>query len=100
VKRKYRRLLTPKRRGKPGPKGPSSELIQAIVEIKKRNPSWGCRRISQQLSLAFGIEVDKDIVRRVLAKHFRPDPGANGPSWLTVLGHTKDSLWSVNLCAP
>jgi hypothetical protein len=87
----------PKRRGKSGPKGPSSELNQAIVEIKKRNPNWGCRRISQQLSLAFAIEVDKDIVRRVLAKHFRPDPGANGPSWLTVLGHTKDSLWSVDL---
>lgn len=97
VKRKYRRLFTPKRRGKPGPKGPSSELIQAIVEIKKRNPSWGCRRIAQQLSLVFGIEIDKDIVRRVLAKHFRPDPGAIGPSWLTVLGHTKDSLWSVDL---
>ncbi len=97
VNRKYRRLFTPKRRGKPGPKGPSSELIQAIVEIKKRNPSWGCRRIAQQLSQAFSIEVDKDIVRRILAKHFRPDPGANGPSWLTVLGHTKDSLWSVDL---
>ncbi|MEX2123849.1 MAG: helix-turn-helix domain-containing protein [Woeseia sp.] len=92
VNRKYRRLFTPKRRGKPGPKGPSPELIQAVVETKTRNPSWGCRRIAQQLSLAFGIEIDKDIVRRVLEKHFRPDPNANGPSWLTVLGHTKDRL--------
>ena len=32
VKRKYRRLFSPKRRGKPGPKGPSPELIAAIVE--------------------------------------------------------------------
>ena len=97
VKRKYQRLFTPKRRGKPGPKGPSPELIQTIIEIKKLNPCWGCRRIAQQLSLAFGIEIDKDIVRRVLEKHFRPDPGANSPSWLTVLGHTKDSLWSIDL---
>ena len=32
VKRKYRLLFPPKRRGKPGPKGPSPELITAIVE--------------------------------------------------------------------
>ena len=96
VKRNYRHLLSPKRRGNPGPNGPSPELVTAIVETKRRNPSWGCRRIAQQLSLVFGVEIDKDIVRRVLAKNFRPDPGANGPSWLTILGHTKDSLWSVD----
>jgi len=97
VKRKYRQLFTPKRRSKPGPKGPSPELIAAIVETKRRNPRWGCRRIAQQLCLVFDLEIDKDVVRRVLAKHFRPDPGAYGPSWLTVLGHAKDSLWSVDL---
>ncbi len=41
VKRKYRLLFTPKNRGKPGPKGPSQELIAAIVEMKRRNPSFG-----------------------------------------------------------
>ncbi len=97
VKRKYRQLFSPKRRGKPGPKGPSPELVAAIVETKRRNPSWGCRRIAQQLCLVFHLEIDKDVVRRVLAKHYRPDPGAYGPSWLTILGHAKDSLWSVDL---
>jgi len=97
VKRKYRQLFSPKRRGKPGPKGPSPELIAAIVETKRLNPSWGCRRIAQQLCLVFGLDIDKDVIRRVLAKHYRPDPGAYGPSWLTVLGHTKDSLWSIDL---
>ena len=97
VRRKYRLLFSPKRHRKPAPKGPSPELIAAIVEIKRRNPSWGCRRIAQQLSMGFGIEIDKDVVRRVLAKHFRPDPNARGPSWLTFLGYSKDSLWSVDL---
>ena len=97
VKRKYRHLFSPKCRGKPGPKGPSPELIEAIVETKKRNPSWGCRRIAEQLCLVFGLEIDKDVVRRVLAKHYRPDPDVHGPSWLTILGHTKDSLWSIDL---
>ncbi len=36
-------------------------------------------------------------MRRVLAKFYRPTPGDAGPSWLTFLGHTKDSLWSVDL---
>ena len=97
VKRKYRLLFSLKTRGKPGPKGPSPELVAAIIGTKKRNPSWGCRRIAQQLCLVFDINIDKDMVRRVLAKHYRPDPGAFGPSWLTVLGYAKNSLWSVDL---
>ena len=92
VKRKYRLLFSSKRRGKPGPKGPPPEIITAIVDMKQRNPRFGCRRIAQQISFTFGIEIDKDIVRRVLAKHYRPDPRAGGPSWLTLLGHAKDSL--------
>jgi putative transposase len=36
-------------------------------------------------------------VRRVLTKYCRPTRGSGGPSWLTFLGHAKDSLWSVDL---
>jgi putative transposase len=91
VQRKYRSLFTPKRPGRRGPKGPSPELIAAIVEMKRRNPRFGCRRIAQQISFAFDVEIDKDIVRRVLFKHYRPGPGARGPSWLTLLGHATDT---------
>ena len=96
VKRKYRLMFTPKSRGKPGPKEPSPELISAIVEMKRRNSNFGYQRIADQISLTFDVEIDKDIVRRVLAKHYRPQSGSNGPSWLTFLGHSKDSLWSVD----
>ena len=95
--RKYRRLYSSRRRGKPGPKGPSRELIEAIVELKRRNPRFGCPRLAQQINKAFGLDIDKDVVRRVLAAHYRPRSGGGGPSWLTFLGHTKDSLWSVDL---
>lgn len=99
VNRKYSLLYsssaTP--RGKPGPKGPSAELIAAIVELKSRNPRFGCVRIAQQISHAFGIELDKDVVRRVLAVHYRPEPGAHGSSWLSLIAQLKDSLWSVDL---
>jgi len=85
------------RRREPGPKGPSAELIAANVEMKRRNPHFGCMRIAQQISSAFGIAIDKDVVPRVLAKHCRPEPGGDGPSWLTFIGHVKDSLWSADL---
>jgi len=49
--------------------------------MKRRNPKFGCVRIAQQIAHAFCIEIDKDIVRRVLAKHYRPgDSGSHGPS--------------------
>ena len=95
--RKYCLLYSPRGGRKPGPKGPSREVIKAIVEMKQRNPRYGCPRIAQQINLAFGLERDKDIVRRVLAIHYKPDSTNSGPSWLTTLGHAKDSLWSVDL---
>jgi transposase InsO family protein len=98
VKRKYRELFSPKRkRARPGPKGPSPELGAAIVAMKRRNPRFGYQRIADQLSVAFGITLDKDTVRRVLAKHYRPSPDSGGPSWLSFLGHSRDSLYSTDL---
>jgi putative transposase len=97
VHRKYRLLFSAKHRRKSGPKGPSPDLIRAVVDMKRRNPSWGCPRIAQQITLAFGIEIDKDAVRRIIRIHYRPEPDSSGPSWLTFLGHAKDSLWSLDL---
>jgi len=94
---KYRMLFAPNRRRQPGPKGASAELIRAVVEMKQRNPNWGCPRIAQQMALAFHLQIDKDVVRRILARHYGPGQHPDGPSWLTFLGHMKDSLWSIDL---
>jgi putative transposase len=98
VRRKCRRLFssTPCPR-KPGPKGPDGALIQAIVELKSRNPRFGCPRIARIISQTFGVDVDKNVVYRVLSKHYRPAPRGTGPSWLSFIGHATDSLWSVDL---
>src|ERR1700730_16659606 len=72
-KRKYRLLFSSKRRGKPGPKGPDKELIDAVVQMKQRNPAWGCPRIAQQIVLVFDIPINKDVVRRILATHYRTE---------------------------
>src|SRR5262245_44061664 len=87
VRRKYRGLFSstssPR---KPGPKGPDQALIQAIVELKSRNPRFGCPRIARIIAQTLGINVDKNVVSRVLAKHYRPAPGRGGPSWLSFIG--------------
>jgi transposase InsO family protein len=95
--RKYRLLFSSTRKSKPGPKGPAPELIEAILQLKRRNPRCGCPRIAQQIAETFGIKIDKDVVRRVLAAHYRPECNDDGPSWLTLLSQAKDSLWSVDL---
>jgi len=94
---KYRFLYSSSPKKKPGPKGPSPELTRAICELKRRNPRFGCPKIAQHLAKTFGLDLDKDVVRRVLAAHYYPERRDNGPSWLTFLGHTKDSLWSLDL---
>jgi hypothetical protein len=82
---------------KPGPKGPDPDLIRAVVKMKQRNPTWACPRIADQINLAFETSINKDVVRRILALQYRPAPNSKGPSWLTFLGHMKDSRWSIDL---
>jgi putative transposase len=68
TRRKYRLLFSPKRGCRSGPKGPTKELIDAVVEMKRRNPSWGCPRIAQQIAVAFGIEIDKGMCCKKLER--------------------------------
>lgn len=96
-KRKYRLLFSFGKSGrKPGPKGPSREIIVAVLEMKRRNPRIGCPKIVEFISKTFDIELNKDVVRRILSKYYKVSPHNNGPSWLTFMGHMKDSLWSLD----
>lgn len=65
--------------------------------MKQRNPRFGCPRIAQQINLAFGLDLDKDVVKRVLAAYYKRGSVDHRPSWLTTRGHTKDSLSSIDL---
>ena len=97
VDRKYRLLFSSCRTAVSPARKDHPPLIAAIVDMKRRNPCFGCKRIAQQIAHAFGIEIDKDVVRRVLAQHYRPVSGTDGPSWLTFIAQAKDSLWSLDL---
>jgi hypothetical protein len=97
MRRTYRRLFSSTRcPTKPGPKGPDEALIRAIVALKSRNPRFTCPRIARIVSQTIGIDIDQNVVYRVLAQHHRPAPGGPGPSWWSFIGHTTDSLWRVD----
>ncbi|MCX6125471.1 MAG: integrase core domain-containing protein, partial [Proteobacteria bacterium] len=96
VTRKYSRLFSRKAPSKPGPKGPSKDLIRLVVETKENNRNYGCPRIALLVGNVLGTTIDEETVRRILAKHFRPLPG-NGPSCLLPIGNSHNKLWSMDL---
>jgi hypothetical protein len=59
--RKNQQLYSANRKGKPGPRGTSHELIQSVVELKCRNNRIGCPRSAQQINKTFGNNIDKDM---------------------------------------
>jgi putative transposase len=75
-KQEHRLLSSSDRNGKPDTKAPFRQFIHGIVELKRRNPRPGCPRIAQQINKGFGINIDKEVVRRVL----RPPPGGCPPA--------------------
>src|SRR5215472_17245332 len=72
VQRKYRLLFSPKQKAKPGPKGPTADLIRAVVEMKRRNPTWGCPHIADQINLAFGTSIPKELLFQKRDQSWKP----------------------------
>ena len=44
----------------------------------------------------FWSDLQPDVVSRILLKHLKTKPDLGGPSWLTFIGHSTDSLWSMD----
>ena len=97
VNRKYRKLYSSKSKKIPGRKPLDQNVINLIIEMKKRNPTFGYGRIAMQIYEAFGIKISRFAVGRILRKNRHLFPPGSGPSWLTFIGNMKDSLWSVDL---
>jgi putative transposase len=94
VKRKYSKLYSNQVKKTTGRKARDQVLIDLVVEMKRRNPSFGYGRISMQIFEAFGITISRFAVARILRKNRHNLPSGDGPSWLTFIGHMTDSLWS------
>jgi putative transposase len=67
-----------------------------VLEIKKRNPSYGYPKIALLVSHSTGISISEQTVRMILRTNLKPNPG-DGPSWQSFIGNQVDSLWSLDL---
>ncbi len=95
VDQKYKDMYSNKTRGKPGPKALPKEIVKIIIEMKQRNPPFGCRKIAQMVNFYFDLNICHNQVYRILIQYDLISPD-DGPSWLSFLGNIKDSLWSVD----
>ena len=81
-----------------GRKGYDKKIRELVVELKVKNPEYGCLRIAQTVNNLLGTNISEQTVRRILKqKNLTTDPEKSGPSWLTFLSQSKDSLWSIDL---
>jgi putative transposase len=94
VNRKYSKLYLNKTKKVPGRKSLDQVLIDLVIDVKRRNPSFDYGRISTQILEAFGLTISRFSVCRILHKNKHILLSGDGPSWLTSIGHIKDSLWS------
>jgi len=95
VKRKYSSLYsnTSSRLGRPKI---DKKIRDLVIEIKKKNPSFGCPQIALLVTDRTGVQIGIETVRRILKSVNINEPGG-GPSWLSFLGAQVDSLWSVDM---
>ena len=78
VIRKFSRLYSNKTKKIPGRKPQDQAVIDLVIEMKKRNPSFGYGRISMQIFKAFGIAISRFAVGRILRKKKDKLPSGDG----------------------
>ncbi|MGH7298033.1 MAG: transposase [Polyangiaceae bacterium] len=94
---RFRRVLwRPVRRTGRRPLAP--EIEQLIVTLKRENPAWGYRRLTQELR-RMAVRVGQTTVTRVLRAHgLLPGPGRPFP-FERVRASVKDALWALDFFA-
>jgi putative transposase len=92
--KKYSRLYGshPRKVGRPPI---SNEIRNLILELKTKNPFFGCPQIASIICDRTGITVSEETIRRIIMSTFKGRPGS-GPSWLSFLATQADSLWSID----
>ncbi|MDA3959082.1 hypothetical protein [Oceanispirochaeta sp.] len=93
-----RRLIKkqgPFKHKKRGRKPVNAELKKLILEMKTDNPSWGCRRISDELK-KLDIEIHHTTVNKIIQKFRKLGMIQATGSWKKFLKSHWDSLYSMD----
>jgi hypothetical protein len=75
------------------------ELIDAVVEMKRRNPNGGCPRIVQQIALAFAERMQKTLteMNAQLSNVLSDLSGASGMAIMHAILEGERDPWSLAL---
>lgn len=74
------------------------DIVDLVVTLKRENPSWGQRRIREELR-RMGIRLSEPTIMRILREHgFTPAP-LRKLSFERVQSSVKDALWAVDFFA-
>ncbi len=85
-------------RAKGGRRRTKSDSEAIVVTLKTEMPSWGCRRIREELR-RMGIRVSEPTIMRILKENgFSPRP-LRKLSFERVQSSVKDALWAIDFFA-
>jgi hypothetical protein len=91
AQRKYRLLFSPKQKAEAGPKGPTVDLIRAVVEMKQRNTSWNVRKLPSRLMGDLRIRISDD-------PWFQEEPTGRARPTLKLRPPNRSRSLCKNLC--
>jgi hypothetical protein len=71
-----------------------AQLVELVLSLKRENPGWGQKRISQTLR-RMGLAVSAPTVQKILEDHGFGPPGG-GRTWEEYTSAAKDALWALD----
>jgi len=84
-----------------GPEGPESDVVAAVVDMNSGIRRGGVRESPNRSPWPSHSDEQGRRAAFSRLRYWRyrdaTQTGRGGASWLTVLGHAKDSLWSIDL---
>lgn len=87
-----------RRRNEGGRPPLNAKVVELIITLKRENPTWGQRRIQEELR-RMGIRVSQPTIARILKENgFSPRPGRK-IDFERVTSTAKDALWALDYFA-
>ena len=88
----WRRPTHGRRGGRP-PTPP--EIVELVLTLKRENPGWGQKKISQTLR-SLGISISAPTVQKILEDNGFGPPDGSTRAWECYTSAAKDALWALD----
>jgi transposase len=72
-----------------------TEVVELVLTLKRENPGWGQKKISQTLR-AMGVPVSAPTVQKILVENGFGPPDGSTRTWERFTSSAKDALWALD----